>query len=891
MRDRKLSTAKGNSPVEDEESKESKVMGSMRSVRRAVVRFLCFFVLIAGLGIAGIIPGAESACEDVYAATDDEIMEALEEALMDAWDNYEDKLTLSDVGLGGVVTCDMFEEAYTNTINDNYQYFYLSYQTSYTYSTSNGVKYVRTATFDYNMTKTEAATALKKLDAAVESALAGVDSSWSDLEKVIYFHDYIARLNEYDTSYSNYTMYNAMVDNCSVCQGYALSFRYLLRACGVECELVSSTELNHVWNAVKINGKYYLVDVTYDDPTSPDRLGRVNHKYFLKSKSAFQSDGEHYTTDWECTGGLTTSDFSSTYYDNYFWDDVTTGFEYVNGTWYGLNGTTIYTYSCNGTSFTQKSSVITISSKWKVWGTSSSYWSGCYSALASYEDALYYSTSDAIYMYVPSSGKTTVIYQLDSTYSSQGYIYGMRVLDDGTVEFYLATSPNKGGAIDVYTALMLPYEDTTVDMAECTITLSTTSYTYSGSAKKPTVTVKYNGSKLTSDTDYTLTYSNNTNAGTATVTVTGKGNYTGSVKKTYTINKASQTVTASAASSSIKTGASTTITASGKGTITYSSASTSIATVSSAGKVTGKGVGSVKITVKAAGNSNYKSASTTVTIKVTLATPVISSVKQSSNTVKVTWAKITGASGYYVYRSTSKSGTYSKVKTITSASTVTYSDTSSKTNGKTYYYKVYAYSGSSQSSASSVKSITYMKGTVSSLTNVSSGITVKWSKVSGATGYYVYRKTSSGSYSKVTTIKSGSTVSYTDTAVKSKNGTTYSYYVQPYNSSSTGYYTAKTTVRLTAVSISSVTNSAAKTLTVKYAKNSSATGYEIQYATSSSFSGSKTVTVSKASTLSQKITSLTKGKTYYVRIRAYKTVSGTKYYSAWSSSTSKKVTV
>ena len=69
------------------------------------------------------------------------------------------------------------------------------------------------------------------------------------------------------------------------------------------------------------------------------------------------------------------------------------------------------------------------------------------------------------------------------------------------------------------------------------------SVTYTGSAKKPNVTVKDGDYTLVEGKDYTVTYSNNTNAGTATATVTGKGNYTGSVSKNFTINKASRDVT------------------------------------------------------------------------------------------------------------------------------------------------------------------------------------------------------------------------------------------------------------------------------------------------------------------------------------------------------------
>ena len=90
--------------------------------------------------------------------------------------------------------------------------------------------------------------------------------------------------------------------------------------------------------------------------------------------------------------------------------------------------------------------------------------------------------------------------------------------------------------------------------------------------------------------------------------------------------------------------------------------------------------------------------------------------------------------------------------------------------------------------------------------------------------------------------------------------------------------------------ISSVTNSASKKMTVKWGKNAKATGYQIQYSLSSSFaSGNKAVTITSTSTVSRVIGNLTKGKTYYVRIRTYKTVGSAKYWSEWSSKKSVKI--
>ena len=75
------------------------------------------------------------------------------------------------------------------------------------------------------------------------------------------------------------------------------------------------------------------------------------------------------------------------------------------------------------------------------------------------------------------------------------------------------------------------------DISGATVTLSSTSYTYDGTAKKPGVTVTLAGQRLAEGTDYTVSYANNVNAGTATVTVTGKGSYTGAATASFTITK------------------------------------------------------------------------------------------------------------------------------------------------------------------------------------------------------------------------------------------------------------------------------------------------------------------------------------------------------------------
>ncbi len=189
------------------------------------------------------------------------------------------------------------------------------------------------------------------------------------------------------------------------------------------------------------------------------------------------------------------------------------------------------------------------------------------------------------------------------------------------------------------------------------------------------------------------------------------------------------------------------------------------------------------------------------------------------------------------------------------------------------------------------KLLVVLKKLSPSLTNVASGITIKWSKDAKASGYNIYRKIGSGAYKKIKTIAGNTTVSYTDGSVKTANGVVYTYAVRSYKGSQMGAFAGKTIARLTATNITSLKNSSTSTMKLVWKKNTKASGYEITYSTSSTFAkGNKKVLAKKGSITSTTIKKLTKGKKYYVRIRAYKKIGTVTYYSAYSTKKSIKIT-
>ena len=222
-----------------------------------------------------------------------------------------------------------------------------------------------------------------------------------------------------------------------------------------------------------------------------------------------------------------------------------------------------------------------------------------------------------------------------------------------------------------------------ISISKASVTLSTSTYAYDGKAKKPGVTVKLNGKTLKNGTDYTVSYSNNTKVGTATVKITGKGNYTGSVSKTYSIKNNFKKATVSGISTKAFTGKNITQSI----TVKYNGKTLKNGTDYTVSYSSNKNIGTA--TVKIAGKGSY-TGTITKTFKINPAKQEIQKLTAKSKAFFVDWAQKGSATGYEIQYATNSKFTSAKKVTITNNKTDT--KTITKLSGKKkYYVRVHSY--------------------------------------------------------------------------------------------------------------------------------------------------------------------------------------------------------
>ena len=842
-----------------------------------------------GLGVVVEQQDGAASLASTYDAT------ALEKRIVEGIKAWQTSIDVSELGL---TRDDIDNGAVKSIINSHPEFISLS--GGYTYWTSGSS--ITKIQFTY---LTNAKEEQQELDAALQEVKSKIDTSgMSDEEIVLAYHEYLTSTVAYAyEDYFNgtiaanhgYDMYGALVKHSCVCQGYAETMFYLLREAGLSCAIASSGNINHAWNIVKIHGKWYHIDATWDDPVW-DMPGRSYHDYFLVSFDTMNKNTLiNHTKDrtdmvvsaqW---GDTYTTAVDTTYESGKFWNGIEKAIFYKDGYWYSISeGSSKTSFNINKYQYSTNINKVLYSGTAKWTAPSGGYYPGVYSSIYLRGDNLYFTTPDSLNKIDITSTNVTptelinIRTQYNSSTGNNLYAFGEQY---GKLVYFITDSPNIKKTKDSSNSSKYnkEYAEYTFEMCishkwdagvvtkEPTYTSTgTKKYTCTNCGETKTETIAklvctshvWDSGKVvtapTYKTEGTKKYTCKNCGTTKTETiaklvctnhawdagvVTKKPTYTSTGTKKYTCTNCGETKTET------------------------------IAKLVCTSHVWDAGVVTKKPTYTSAGTKEYTCVNCGTTKTSSIAMLKLSKVTVktavSSTGIKISWTSEKNASGYYIYRKSGK-GQYALLKKVTRANTLAFNDTK-VTSGVIYTYKVQAYKGTVVGAGTEASRC--FVGTAKAKTaNESTGIKLSWNKVGGARSYKIYKRIGTGKYTCIKTASS-TTFTYLDKAVKA--GTIYTYAVKPYIGRTAGTYVASKYVCLRPVTAK--VSAARNGVTVRWTKTAGATSYRVYRKTA----GGKYALVKKiggANALSWTDTNTAKGKTYYYYVRAFKG----NYYSAAS---------
>ena len=696
------------------------------------------------------------------------------------------------------------------------------------------------------------------LEHAIDEALAVIKPGMTDLDKALALHDYLVLHIAYAyKDYINdslgeyvYNIYGALQEGKAVCQGYAYAYYILLNNVNIENRMVVSNNMNHAWNMLKIDGKWYHVDVTWDDPAW-DILGRVRHEYFMLSDAAIK-EKEHY--DWSSYDPeQETPVADSDKYKDYFWGNVNAAMWYQDGYWYYMDSID-YTKGAIKRRTLSDSSEKVLKNLDMKWPTSSGgWWLGNYSRMVLYDNQLYYNGPDAVYrINLDGSGNEKLA---DLKYSN-GYVYGFAYLKNS---FWITVHPSPNlqddekfikinlGVTPKPTAKPTPKPTAKPTPKPTAIptpkpTATPTPPTPSGDKTVITKDTFKNWDRSNANIDKNVKkIEDDILAGTQIYSLYFYGNapemsanmFRGrALTAYYPINNPTWT------DAKLKSY--------GGSWVTWS------AWNPETGRIYGadlKKYGELRL--------RYKTVPYTGT-----AQKVKVYVRDKSYTGEPDWYLSEGTDYKVTYKNNINAGTATVTVTGIEGSqwrgtlTATFKIVQANNNITVSNVKK-KQSTKKQTFSLGAKALDKAKLTYKSNTR---SVTVdKYGKVSIAANY-----------------TGEATITITASATKNCKAAKKNVTV---------------TVNPSAVSITKAVNIKTRKADIQWKKNSYATGYEVQYSTNKTFkSGVKTKAITKASTTKYTATSLAGKKTYYVRVRTYKTAGKKKLYSSWSAVKAVKIT-
>lgn len=328
----------------------------------------------------------------VLMEVDEDIMAEFEKRLIAAWENMDTEVQLyPDIKIHK----DDIKAYFATVFFENPQYYYVVRSFS---GTTNSAGYMGKLTkLSYSVNSMEPVRETwAEIAKATEEILFNISPDMTDFEKVMTVHDYMDLHYVYDITDTDQT-YMILLDKRGVCAAYAEAFQHVMNVLGIECTLVTSDDMGHIWNMVKLDGRWYHADITWDDPI-PDQFAEVCHEYILLSTKAIEAKGHYgFTAPYSAV---------STVYNNAEWHDEMSALVTVDGVMYRMegnnlideNGNVIYKNLDGG------------DGKWNTSETSGVK-DEVFAGLCEINGVLYFNTDTGIYSYNPKTNETECIHE------------------------------------------------------------------------------------------------------------------------------------------------------------------------------------------------------------------------------------------------------------------------------------------------------------------------------------------------------------------------------------------------------------------------------------------------------------------------------------------------
>ncbi len=398
--------------------------------RRFLLCAMALFLLVAPLGVT-----AQTA----------EINEQAAQALIDAH-TYGITVDISQTGLKRSSLEALFDQLY-----DSGQLpWYAGERYTYHYDTDT----YNVVDFTPDLMDSETYNRALYEQKAAEFLQAYVKDYMDPVQTALAIHDGLIVNCIYDETLAKNTGYDLLVNGSTVCLGYAQAYQDLLSRVGIPSIIVTSEPMEHAWNLVELDGQWYHVDVTWDDPT-PDSYGYVNHEYFLLTDEEIAAGDEpHY--DWETDITCTDTRFADGFWrdttSQICFDDNQTAYYLYTEDWDNY----IYAYDlADGTEeliYTESEDYINIGSGRYCYSHGSlSYWN----------DRLYYNKMDALISMDTDGEDRETEYRYDAAgngqYLSHCYVHNNRLYattadHDGNQSSFTESLSAAGYHVHSYTA-------------------------------------------------------------------------------------------------------------------------------------------------------------------------------------------------------------------------------------------------------------------------------------------------------------------------------------------------------------------------------------------------------------------------------------------------------